>query len=126
MNYRETEFFEKHGIHIQKVIARGSNSVIFLVHSNQYDCDLVLKKCCNLIFSEKELENFITLNSPSFVKLYQYFNFSGSFYLLMEYCPSDLKKMIEEIDISKEDKLRSHVKEVVQAVYSCHNLNTIS
>lgn len=92
MNEREADFFIKLGFKILKVIGRGSFGVIYYVHSMQYNMNFALKKIPISEFKEDEIECMNIIDSPRIVRLYQYFKFEQSIYLLMEYCPKDLMR----------------------------------
>lgn len=122
MNYRETEFFFHHGITCEKVLARSANSVVYLVHSKQVDGNVILKKCNTNLFSDKELDAYIASNNQYIVNLYRYYHYSNYLYLLIEYCPSNLEKLVMESENFTGKTLQNAVKDVILAIKSCHDI----
>lgn len=123
MNYRESEYFSKNGIVIEKVLARGNNGLVYLVTSTHDKNQYALKKYPHHLFNNADLDSLIAINNPYFVHLHQYYKFDSSVYLLMEYCPSNLEKLILETDNVTENMLKDYIRQVVNAVKACHDNN---
>lgn len=122
MNYRELEFFNSHGILFENVIARGANGLIYLVHSNQQQPKkYVIKRYPNYLFKDKDLENLVAINSENLVKIYNYYKYNDQVYLQMEYCPSNLEKLILESNGITPSKLKNYIMDVVSCVKTCHD-----
>ncbi|EAX85159.1 AGC family protein kinase [Trichomonas vaginalis G3] len=123
MNYRELEFFGKNGLRYEKVIARGANGLIYLVYSESQQRKFAMKKYPQFIFKDKDLENIIAINNPHLLKFTQYFKFNDQVYLLMEYCPTNLEKLITEPQMVSKEILRNYIYDVVTCVKTCHDNN---
>lgn len=123
MNYRELEFFTRNGIEFEKVLARGSNGLVYLVYSTQLMQRFVIKKYPSYIFKEKDLDNITAISNPHLVKVYQYYMFNNFVYLRMEYCPSNLEQLINENTSLSKEALKNLILDVVTSVKTCHDNN---
>lgn len=123
MNQGEIEFFENEGIICQDVIASGSYGIIFYVYHKLYRDFFALKKIPEKNFHEGEIKCLMGIDDPRIVRLYKYYKYNDSLYLLMEYCPSDLDKYLKTHRISSYDELRKLIYDVILAVKVCHDKN---
>lgn len=118
---REMEFFEQAGIKYVRTLGRGSFGTIFLVYSSQYNMNFALKKIPIKYFNEEEVKIMINIDSTRFVRLYNYYKFEQSVYLLMEYCPQDLlhlaKRRIAPMTLS------NYIYEMMLCIKACHDNN---
>ncbi|EAY07570.1 hypothetical protein TVAG_212090 [Trichomonas vaginalis G3] len=113
MNYRESEFFLKKGFVVERVIARGGNSVVYCVYSNREQTRYALKKFPLMNFSDSDLDHLASINNEHIVRIYQHYSFEGNVYILTEYCPSNLEKFIKSKEEISNDLLRKYINEVV-------------
>lgn len=123
MNSAEVSFFDEQGITYIKIIGKGAFGTIFLVRSKKFNVLYALKKIPEKVFHESEVECIKTLDEGKFVNLYKCFHFQEFVYLLLEYCPNDMMKIIETYNnISDHDTLR-YISEMVGSIKACHDKN---
>lgn len=123
MDSTDGEFLELNGLKYIDTIANGGYGVILLVYSIQYQQKFALKKIPNNLFRESELECLKHLDDIFIVNLYKYYRYKGRVYLLMEYCPNDLDKLISQHVFDDQNVLKHYVYDVIQAVKACHDRN---
>lgn len=123
MNSRELEYFTSQEIKLLRILGRGAFGVVFQVFSSHYNCEFALKKIPEKAFSTMELECLIEIDSPRKTQIYKYYKFDGSVYLLMEFCPADLSKVLKSKPVIAPDVFMKYVKDVILAVKACHDLN---
>ena len=123
MNQRELQYFATQEIKFIRVLGRGAFGVVYHVHSDHYGSEFALKKIPENAFNTMELECLIEIDTPRKTHLYQYFRFENSIYLLMEFCPYDLSKIIKTKNTLPSDVFMNYVRDVVLAVKACHDQN---
>lgn len=121
MDPSEVEFLESVGLHVIDSIAKGGYGIIYLVHSNKYQTDFALKKIPKNMFNEAQIECMKNLYDPNIVSLYQYYVFNNFVYLLLEFCPSDLNKLMAEKPEFSDEELYRYSLDVLHAVKACHD-----
>ncbi|EAY10152.1 CAMK family protein kinase [Trichomonas vaginalis G3] len=125
MNKLEIDFFEQHGYQFIKTIARGGFGVVFLVYSQSYDQYFAVKKIPKENFNCAEIHCLIEINDPKVCNLYQYFKFSDHYYLLMEYCDTDLAQKLKQVEKLTEEATRRLVHDVIACLKVCHDRNIV-
>lgn len=120
MDDLDSKMLEDLGLEYRGVIATGGTSVVYSVYCHQYKMNFALKKINSTKFVESEIENMIEINSPHVVPLYKYFKHKNYVYLLMEFCPNSLDKiLLNEIYVSGE-KLNKMAAGIILALRDCH------
>lgn len=123
MEPEEEEFFLKHNLECLDVIAVGGYGIIYLVYSHLYKTKFAMKMITKEDFKPIEIQCLMSIDDPHIIRLYQHFKFNDSIYLLMEYCPTDLEKMlINSKSISHDDMMR-YIQDVILCVRACHQHN---
>lgn len=121
MNQEELDFFEKEGLTYHDTIANGTFGVIFYVYSKKYNEFFALKKIPVKIFRESEVKCLMEIDDPRVIRLYKYYKFNGSVYLLMEFCKSDLERYIREHRVSSMEDVRRILYDCISAMKVCHD-----
>lgn len=55
-----------------------------------------MKKVPETSFDFKEIECIKSIDDPRIVSLYNYFHYKGFYYMLMEYCITDLERIVRD------------------------------
>lgn len=121
MNQEEIAFLLGHNIVILSPIASGGYGSIFLVYHNQYNNQFALKKVPEFRFKEEEIECLQTIDDPKIVSLYQYYKYDHYVYMLMEFCPNDVDRMVAKTQIFPQQELQLYVYEMITALKICHD-----
>ncbi|EAY09896.1 CAMK family protein kinase [Trichomonas vaginalis G3] len=87
----------------------------------QYGSNFALKKIPEEFFNQSEIDCLIAIDHPKIVSLYRYYRFDGCVYMLMEYCPNDLNKLMKSRRQIESSELYSYVSAVLEAVKACHD-----
>jgi serine/threonine protein kinase len=126
INDDDYAFFEEAGLKFIKVIGKGGYGIIFLVHSDKYGQDFAVKRILASKFNKGEVDCIIKVDSPNVVNLYKYYNsnyyYKESVYLLMEYCPDSLNRIIKEKQLEGPE-LKKYALGVIKSVKACHDNN---
>lgn len=123
MNFDEIKYFESVGIAIIKQIGFGGYGVVFYVYSNQYQSYFALKKIPEKYYKEAEVECLKVIDDPRKVSLYKVYKFNMCVYLLMEYCPTDLTRVLKVKGKISNDVITKYIKEMILSVKACHDRN---
>lgn len=121
MDIKEVSFLESQGIVIHDTIAQGGYGAIFYVFSTQYNMYFALKKIKKENFNQAEIECLKSLDDPLFVRLYNFYQFEDHVYLLMEYCPNDLHRLLEFKKTLTETELYQCVRGITIAVKALYD-----
>ena len=121
MNQKEVQFFQSLGIEFLGFIGRGAYGEVFLAHSTKYKCNFVLKKVPCDCFNETEIECLKRLDDIHIVNLYDYYKFEGNIYMLLEYCPNDLDRLMKDVKSLPHDILVKYCHQVLLSVKACHD-----
>lgn len=121
MNQDEQRFFESQGIVVEDHINAGKFGVVYSVFSSKYNEKFALKKIKKEAFNLEEIECLKKLDDVRVLRIYDYFEFQEHMYILMEYCTSDLQKLISESKYISRRDLHHYISEIVQAVKACHD-----
>lgn len=121
MNPGEIEYFKQHDIQIISSIGEGGYGSVYYVYSSTYKTYFALKKIPQKNFKQAEIDCLMTLDDPNIVRLYKYYKYEDNFYLLMEYCPSDLNKLLaNKQKMSNPAVVQKIISDVIKAVKACH------
>ena len=125
----DEEFFQLHHIEYVDIIGRGGYGVIFKVFSPHYQQHFALKRIPAEKFDSSEVECMIAINSSSIVPLYHYYYFNEYVYLLMEYCPGSVDKLVVSSRQSSEplslDKIYYIAHGMASSLSECHHKEII-
>lgn len=115
-------FFEEQGLFFQKRLGSGGYGTVDLVFSQQYNECFALKRISSETFNDAELQCLKTVDDPRIVNLYNYYKIDDQVYLLMEYCPNDLEKLVakEKLD---QATINQYVLDVCMCIKACHDRN---
>ena len=113
-------FMEKEGLIYRKTVGHGGFGVIFLVYSNLYKQEFAVKRIPQKHFAKNEVDYLIRLDSPYIVNLYGYYYFGQSVYLMMEYCPSNLKDICKTEKLLKDEIFR-FAQAICLSIKACHD-----
>ncbi|EAX89756.1 CAMK family protein kinase [Trichomonas vaginalis G3] len=123
MNAPEIDFFKGQNIEIVNVIGEGGFGSVFYVYSHTYKTYFALKKIPQDKFKQAEIDCLMTIDDPYIVRLYKYYKFEDNYYLLMEYCPNDLDRLLHDRSkMSNPILIQKIVRDVIMAVRACHNI----
>ena len=117
----DEEFFEENGFVFQKYIGRGAYGYIFLVYSEKYQENFVIKRVKQTSFNQSEIDCMQEINHPNIVNLYQYYFYQGFVYLLMEYCPSSVDQELFKNKDFVARNFQKLVTEMALSIKSCHD-----
>lgn len=122
------------GYSFLRPIGQGGFSSVFLVYSNQYDLEFVVKVSDykgshkdglsdSNEFDLTEINNLINLNHPNIINMYKYFTDDHYLYIVLEYCQGGSLKGV----ISKNGRIRSanlyhYCHQILTALKHCHDL----
>ncbi|EAY09879.1 CAMK family protein kinase [Trichomonas vaginalis G3] len=123
MQSNELDFFEKNDMLFLSTIAKGGYGVVYYIHSKQYDYNFALKKIPEDMFNESEFECLKSIDDPHIVRLYKIFRYDQHVYMMMEFCSSDLNRLITKTEKISPGALKSYIHEVILAVKACHDRN---
>ena len=116
----DEEFFDENGFKFLRYIGRGAYGYIFLVCSEQYQENFVVKRVKETVFNRAEIDCMQEINHPNIVNLYQYYFYKGFVYLVMEYCPTSVD---QELTRNKDFVARNFQKlvtEMALSIQACH------
>lgn len=123
MQCDDIEFLEKNEMSLLSTIAKGGYGVVYYVYSQQYKANFALKKIPADMFNEAEVECLKSIDDPHIVSLYKIYRYQHHVYLLMEYCPSDLNRLINKKQDITPVQLKKYIYDVLLAIKACHNQN---
>lgn len=123
MNDDLQRFFLSKNLVINSVISHGAYGEVYNVFSTQYNRTFAMKKIPISKFNEMEINCLKAIDDTRIVSLYDYYVYDGCAYMLMEYCPNDLEKMIRMSTKFSPNDLQRLVYEVTACVKACHNRN---
>ena len=125
----DAEFFEKENIQYISTIGKGGYGIIYQVYLPQYQQKFALKRIPTEKFNSMEVECMIAITSTSIVPLYNYYHYKTFTYLLMEYCPDSVDKLISSSQHNQQprphDKIYFLARGMATSLYDCHQRNII-
>ncbi|EAX96198.1 CAMK family protein kinase [Trichomonas vaginalis G3] len=123
MDPKEQQFLDDNGLVFIKIIAKGTFGVIYQVYSEQFRSNFALKRIPEKLFSDQEVQCLIAIDDPKIVSLYKYYKFNGNIYLLMEFCMTDLQRILIQNPKIQTEQLRKYITDMVKCVKACHDKN---
>lgn len=121
MDRKDIEFFATQGLEFKSVIANGGYGVIYLMFSHKYNTNFAIKTIPKEMFKESELECLKTIDDPHIVMLYNFFDFDSFVYMLMEYCPNDLEKLLHIKKSFSTEELSKYIRDCLLGIKACHD-----
>ena len=129
MEQVDAEFMEKEHIQFISTIGKGGYGIIYEVYLPQYQQTFALKRIPTEKFNATEVECMIAITSTSIVPLYYYYHYKQNTYLLMEYCPNSIDKLISNAqkrdDPIPSDKMYSLARGMATSLYDCHQRHIV-
>lgn len=120
-----------HGFQMLELIGSGGYSVIYKVYSQKYNQNFAAKivnsRSDRHKNSEMSIENEISalshLYHPNIIKMYFCFEQDGYHFMIIELCPQNLFKIIDEKEKSflAPSKISTIISELIAAVKFCHD-----
>ena len=107
----------------RQFLGNGSYGSVHLVFSKQYNQCFALKKIPFKEFQKVEVDSLAILNHNNIVRLYKYYIVNDYVYLLLEYCPFAVDKLIEEKTILHPHDCISYAYGLLQGLDYCHSKN---
>ncbi|EAX99773.1 AGC family protein kinase [Trichomonas vaginalis G3] len=122
MNCIEIDFFNKERIKFENVIGVGGYGVLYKVYSEQYKIFFAMKKIPEKLFNKLEVDCLISIDNPNVVNLYKSYKSNGFIYLLLEYCPLDLDRLLHGNTLSNEELIK-YTYQMILGIKACHENN---
>lgn len=123
MNSSEVELLSRNGITPIDVMAKGNYCNIISCAVPSRGVNLALKRIPELVFKVNEVDFLMNLDSSRINKLYNYYTYDGTVYLLFEQCPFNILNYIKaRRSLTALDKVRL-VQEMILALRACHERN---
>ncbi|KAK8847001.1 hypothetical protein M9Y10_019575 [Tritrichomonas musculus] len=126
------ETLSQNGYSFLRPIGQGGFSSVFLVFSNQYNIEFVVKVSDykgsqksqeSNEFDLNEINNLINLNHPNIINIYKYFTDEHYLYIVLEYCEGgSLKDMINKSGKIRSEILFTYCHQILTALKHCHDL----
>lgn len=121
MNSQEIEFLENNDIIVHHMIAKGGYGEVYYVFHQTYKTYFALKKIPEFYFNESEIDCLKSINDPRIVHLYKYYKFNEHVYLLLEYCPNDIEKLMKMKKKFTNEELTQIAYEMILTIKACHD-----
>lgn len=112
-------------------IGKGGFASVFLIFSNQYNLNFVVKvsdykgsrKNPSQDFDLNEINNLINLNHPNIINMYKYFTDEYYLYIVLEYCEGgSLDDLIKQNGPVRPPTLYNYCYQILTALKHCHDL----
>lgn len=116
----DVAFFQGYGFDYVETIGRGAYGIIYKVYSHQYKINFALKRILAEQFHANEVDCMIQIRSSCIVTLYKYYHHKQYVYMLMEFCPNSVEKIITETQNIPILKYYQIALGLVASVCSCH------
>lgn len=115
------QILEGFGLKFVSSIARGAYGTVYKVHSDAYKEDFAIKRIPASKFNENEIQCMIEIKSSNIVPLYKYYKHDDCVYLLMEFCPNSLDKLVFERQPITIEKMYKLMFGMALSLKSCHD-----
>ena len=129
MNQIDQEFMEEFGFQYIENLGQGGYGIIYKIYVPQYNQIYALKKIPKAKFSDTEIKCMIAIESNNIVPLYKYFKYDEFVYLLMEFCPDSLDKIIKQCQKSMSyltvPQIYALARGMATSLVECHERNII-
>lgn len=123
MEPEEENYFSKQQIECLDVIATGGFGIIYLVYSHYFNQRYAMKVITREDFNPIELECMKLIDDPHVVRVYQHYKFNNNIYLLMEYCQTDLEKLILYGKMMSSNEMARMIYDTILCVKACHQFS---
>ena len=124
MNEKDQKYMEMKGFICLSEIGSGGFGMVYLIYDRYYKEKFALKSVHSERFNQSEVQCMKNITSPYVLNLYNYEFYCDNVYLLMEFCPSNLKKSIYNGAIN-EKNIIPYVHGILKSIKACHD-NSIS
>lgn len=123
----------KNGYLFLRPIGKGGFSSVFLIFSNQYNLEFVVKVSSykgshksklpeSYEFDLSEINNLINLNHRNIISMYKYFTDDHYLYVVLEYCEGgSLKDQIQQNGRIRSANLYPYCYQILKALKHCHD-----
>lgn len=123
MNARDESYMKLKGYQVQSLLGVSMNGAVYLIYNPQYSKYFALKSILSSRFRQNEFEAIKEIDDPSFIGVYNYDYFEGSVYLLMEFCPNSLEKLLRSYHSLPSDILYKYSLGLLRCLRVCHSRN---
>ncbi|EAY06273.1 CAMK family protein kinase [Trichomonas vaginalis G3] len=125
MTYQRLDqsFLEENDYEFLEEIGTGSFGKVCLIYSYQYKQKFALKIIPIKVFDENEIKSLASIDCPFITRLYQYMIMKDVVYLVMEFVPNSLHKMLQEKGAIEESKCISIARQLLTGIKTCHEHN---
>ncbi|EAX89800.1 CAMK family protein kinase [Trichomonas vaginalis G3] len=120
MDPYDDAFFQQNDYQYIQTIGKGTYGIVYLVYSNQYKIHFGVKRVLASKFQENEVESMIAIKSSYVVTLYKYFYIQPYVYMVMEFCPNSIDRIVAS-PISQPDRILQLASGIIMAVKACHS-----
>lgn len=117
----EYAFLAQNELVFKDVIANGTYGVVYFVYSTRFKTNFALKKIHKKFFRQAEVECMKQIDDCHIVSLYQYYQVNDYYYMLMEYCKTDLNRIIESNNSIDDETMKYYVRGIMESVKACHD-----
>lgn len=118
----------KNGYSLLRPIGKGGFGSVFLVFSNQYNIEFVVKVTDYKQSNKGELDlneinNLINLIHPNIINMYKYFTDDHYLYIVLEYCEGgSLKDVLDTQGRIRSPLLFNYCHQILTAIKHCHDI----
>lgn len=123
MDDLDKSFLQKNKLQFVDIIGKGGYGVIFLVFSPQYSRQFALKKVQSKRFRQAEIDCLKVIDDQNIVSLYQYYYYGEFVYMLMEFCPSTVEKVVKQRSFIDGPDLLNYTQSILKGLKACHDRN---
>ncbi|KAK8863605.1 hypothetical protein M9Y10_011293 [Tritrichomonas musculus] len=121
----------KNGFVFLRPVGKGGFASVFLIFSNQYNLNFVVKvsdykgsrKSNSQDFDLTEINHLINLNHPNIINMYKYFTDDHYLYIVLEYCEGgSLDDLVKQNGPIRPPTLYNYCYQILTALKHCHDL----
>jgi serine/threonine protein kinase len=123
MDAQDKDFLKKNNFEFIDIIGKGGYGVILYVYSPQYSRNFALKKIPVNRFRQAEIDCLRMIDDHNIVNLYQYYYYCEYVYLLMEFCPTTVDKIVKTQKCISGKDLINYTISILRGVKACHERN---
>lgn len=119
---------QTHGYELKESIGEGGYGTVYLVRSQRYQEDFVVKRIPVEVPDKitSEVEVLMSLHHPNIINMYDYWFDDEALYVILEYCPNgSLKDYLKKHGPLTVDHLFQSCKEIASAIEFCHANNIV-
>ena len=122
-----TAALQEKGYIAKECVGSGSYGNVYLVHSDRWGQDFVCKVTKmpeNRARGMIEIQALMKIYHPNVVAMYDYFEYDGFVFLILEYCPGgSLQQEIARSSGLPNEKVVDYALQLTSAVIACHMAN---